>query len=157
MAVCTLSSPQVFTWKNCGLRRKFMLSKERFLKCMQVVCIGCLTFGVSLHCFSRNLTWRDMQYIVLMSARTEPLRDAQWVINGAGRLGKAQINQFSLAPVNKLVSQTWLLWALRSFRSFTLHFYIRLIDRLISQWVNWSVSGSASWWVSRSASLCVVY
>src|SRR6218665_2323556 len=25
------------------------------------------------------------------------------------------------APVNKLVSLTWLLWALRSFRSFTLH------------------------------------
>ena len=26
------------------------------------------------------------------------------------------------APVNKLVSLTWLLWALRSFRSFTLHY-----------------------------------
>ena len=28
---------------------------------------------------------------------------------------------FGIAPVNKLVSLTWLLWALRSFRSFTLH------------------------------------
>src|SRR6218665_1784618 len=27
-----------------------------------------------------------------------------------------------IAPVNKLVSLTWLLWALRSFRSFTLHY-----------------------------------
>jgi len=26
------------------------------------------------------------------------------------------------APVNKLVSLTWLLWALRSFRRFTLHY-----------------------------------
>src|SRR6218665_269750 len=27
-----------------------------------------------------------------------------------------------LAPVNKLVSLTWLLWALRSYRRFTLHY-----------------------------------
>ena len=27
-------------------------------------------------------------------------------------------------PLNKLVSLTWLLWALRSFRTFTLHFEI---------------------------------
>src|SRR6218665_2200811 len=30
---------------------------------------------------------------------------------------------FGIAPVNKLVSLTWLLWALRSFRSFTLHLH----------------------------------
>ena len=30
------------------------------------------------------------------------------------------------APVNKLVSLTWLLWALRSFRSFTLHYITSL-------------------------------
>src|SRR6218665_434550 len=29
---------------------------------------------------------------------------------------------FGIAPVNKLISLTWLLWALRSFRSFTLHY-----------------------------------
>ena len=29
---------------------------------------------------------------------------------------------FGIAPVNKLVSLTWHLWALRSFRSFTLHY-----------------------------------
>jgi len=28
---------------------------------------------------------------------------------------------YLLAPVNKLVSLTWILWVLRSFRSFTLH------------------------------------
>ena len=28
----------------------------------------------------------------------------------------------TIAPVNKLVSLTWLLWALRSFRSITLHY-----------------------------------
>jgi len=32
---------------------------------------------------------------------------------------------FGIAPVNKLVSLTWLLWALRSFRSFTLHYITR--------------------------------
>ena len=30
---------------------------------------------------------------------------------------------FGIAPVNKLVSLTWLLWALRSFRRFTLHLH----------------------------------
>ena len=30
---------------------------------------------------------------------------------------------FGIAPVNKLVSLTWLLWVLRSFRSFTLHYF----------------------------------
>src|SRR6218665_1790423 len=29
---------------------------------------------------------------------------------------------FGIAPANKLVSLTWLLWALRSFRRFTLHY-----------------------------------
>src|SRR6218665_4127977 len=36
-----------------------------------------------------------------------------------------------MGPVNKLVSRTWLLWALRSFRSFTLH-CITLLLRPIS-------------------------
>src|SRR6218665_2843388 len=31
---------------------------------------------------------------------------------------------FGIAPVNKLVSLTWLLWALRSFWRFTLHYNI---------------------------------
>jgi len=34
---------------------------------------------------------------------------------------------FGIAPVNKLVSLTWLLWSLRSFRRFTLHY---------SEWTN---------------------
>jgi len=32
------------------------------------------------------------------------------------------MNNITLAPVNMLVSLTWLLWALRSFRRFTLHY-----------------------------------
>src|SRR6218665_3070610 len=43
---------------------------------------------------------------------------------------------FGTAPVNKLVSLTWLLWALRSFRSFTLHYIthmqILLLDFFLS-------------------------
>src|SRR6218665_1427689 len=34
---------------------------------------------------------------------------------------------FGIASVNKLVSLTWLLWALRSFRSFTLHYTCWLV------------------------------
>src|SRR6218665_22485 len=35
---------------------------------------------------------------------------------------------FGIAPVNKLVSLTWLLWALRSFRSFTLYYSLKYRD-----------------------------
>ena len=48
---------------------------------------------------------------------------------------------FGIAPVNKLVSLTWLLWALRSFRSFTLHYITVLhVPRssafLLSVWIS---------------------
>src|SRR5688572_1609882 len=36
-------------------------------------------------------------------------------------LNPAFLSFFDLASVNKLVSLTWLLWALRNFRRFTLH------------------------------------
>jgi len=35
---------------------------------------------------SPGLTWRDVQYITLMTAR--PLPDGQWITNGVGRKGK---------------------------------------------------------------------
>ena len=38
-------------------------------------------------CFSPTLSWRDMQHIVVMSSRTQPLRDAYWIVNGVGRQG----------------------------------------------------------------------
>jgi len=36
---------------------------------------------------SPELTWRDMQHIVILAARTEPLKDAHWVTNGVKRKG----------------------------------------------------------------------
>ena len=33
------------------------------------------------------LTWRDMQHIVVMTARTANLRSDDWVVNGVGRNG----------------------------------------------------------------------
>ncbi|ESO09142.1 hypothetical protein HELRODRAFT_74170, partial [Helobdella robusta] len=33
-----------------------------------------------------DLTWRDMQHIIVETSRTEPLKDAKWVTNGAGKL-----------------------------------------------------------------------
>uniref|UniRef100_A0A0B7BDJ9 P/Homo B domain-containing protein n=1 Tax=Arion vulgaris TaxID=1028688 RepID=A0A0B7BDJ9_9EUPU len=32
-----------------------------------------------------DLTWRDVQYITLMTARSEPIKDGQWITNGVGR------------------------------------------------------------------------
>ncbi|GFO36220.1 furin-like prohormone convertase [Plakobranchus ocellatus] len=34
---------------------------------------------------NNQLTWRDVQYITLMTARPEPIRDGQWVTNALGR------------------------------------------------------------------------
>jgi len=36
-----------------------------------------------------------MQYIVVMSSRTEPLRDAYWIVNGVGRKGDFSLQHFS--------------------------------------------------------------
>src|SRR6218665_2264493 len=47
------------------------------------------------------------------------------VTNSRSSFGKSRKFPFridDLLQVNKLVSLTWLLWALRSFRSFTLHY-----------------------------------
>jgi len=41
---------------------------------------------------------------------------------------------FGLVPVNKLVSLTWLLWALRSFRRFTLHWRSYAFWKLSPAW-----------------------
>ena len=35
--------------------------------------------------YSPQLTWRDVQYITLMTAR--PIGDGEWVTNGVGRKG----------------------------------------------------------------------
>ncbi|KAK0051650.1 furin-1 [Biomphalaria pfeifferi] len=34
---------------------------------------------------NKDLTWRDVQYITLMTARPGPIRDGEWVTNGVGR------------------------------------------------------------------------
>ena len=42
-------------------------------------------------CFSPNLTWRDLQHIVVKAARPANLRTNDWVTNGVGRKGKTQM------------------------------------------------------------------
>jgi len=37
--------------------------------------------------FSRQLTWRDLQHITVLTARRANLEADDWVKNGAGRLG----------------------------------------------------------------------
>src|SRR6218665_1591638 len=49
---------------------------------------------------------------------------------------------FGIAPVNKLVSLTWLLWALRSFRSFTLHYIHPSIPSSSHAWFRPSIHSS---------------
>ncbi|NP_001191402.1 furin-like prohormone convertase precursor [Aplysia californica] len=34
---------------------------------------------------NRDLTWRDVQYITLMTSRSDPIEDGQWIVNGVGR------------------------------------------------------------------------
>lgn len=41
-----------------------------------------------IYIFSPGLTWRDVQYITLMTAR--PMSDGQWTTNGVGRKGQNQ-------------------------------------------------------------------
>lgn len=40
-----------------------------------------------------DLTWRDMQHLVVMSSRYEPLRQEDgWFVNGVGRRGMLQLS-----------------------------------------------------------------
>jgi len=54
--------------------------------------------------YSPSLTWRDMQHIVVITSRTEPLRDAYWIPNAVGR--KGIIGSFRLSYVHSL-RHTW--------------------------------------------------
>src|SRR6218665_431638 len=67
----------------------------------------CLATGLAPRCLP-GLTFPDFDLA--------PKRNEVWLL-GTG---------FGIAPMNKLVSLTWLLWALRSFRSFTLHYITSL-------------------------------
>ena len=51
------------------------------------IAIFTVIFTGSKHTFSPALTWRDMQYIVMMTARPEPLVDGEWIVNAVGRKG----------------------------------------------------------------------
>ena len=43
-------------------------------------------------CFSSDLTWRDMNHIIVQTARADGLRANDWVVNGAKRKGKCDLN-----------------------------------------------------------------
>jgi len=43
--------------------------------------------------FSPQLTWRDMQHIVVMTARQVNLKADDWVVNGIGRKGTSVIKE----------------------------------------------------------------
>ena len=36
-------------------------------------------------CASSNLTWRDIQYLIVYTSDTTKLKGGEWTINGAGR------------------------------------------------------------------------
>ena len=39
-----------------------------------------------------NLTWRDMQHLVVFTSRPDPLHDSGWVTNGIGKKGIARLS-----------------------------------------------------------------
>ena len=40
-----------------------------------------------------NLTWRDMQHLVVFTSRPDPLHDNGWVTNGIGKKGTASVKR----------------------------------------------------------------
>ena len=56
-----------------------------------------LIFGdFVLHHYSMNLTWRDVQHIIVRTSRWRPLVDGNWVKNGAGMRGNDILPIYSL-------------------------------------------------------------
>ena len=57
---------------------------------------------------NRNLTWRDMQHIVVRTAKPANLKADDWQVNGVGRNGKyslsLSINHFLIPSVTELIS-----------------------------------------------------
>ena len=47
---------------------------------------------------NRNLTWRDMQHLVVRTAKPDKLKAHDWQVNGAGRKG----NWKSVVPIEKI-------------------------------------------------------
>ena len=43
-----------------------------------------LSLSLSLYSFSGNLTWRDVQYLVIYSSNPSIPEDSKWITNGAG-------------------------------------------------------------------------
>lgn len=57
---------------------------------MEDLCLINLFFIFSFnfyYYFSPNLTWRDLQHIIVATARPTELKVGDWVINGAGYHG----------------------------------------------------------------------
>ena len=76
-------------------------------------CGWCVALSVCLCFASPELTWRDVQYITLMTSRPEPMVDGQWVTNALGRKGWCWDRVFLwslMQPVAQLLSAS-LCWS----------------------------------------------
>ena len=51
-----------------------------------------------------NLTWRDMQHLVVFTSRPDPLRDTNWVTNGIGKKGLRPLRCPARLRVSLIVS-----------------------------------------------------
>lgn len=56
---------------------------------------------------SNDLTWRDVQYITMMTSRPEPMRDGNWITNGVGRKGNVFIDFFKYKKKIMILSMPW--------------------------------------------------
>lgn len=54
--------------------------------------------GINTSLHSKNLTWRDMQHLVVRTSNPAHLATNDWKTNGVGRRGKSPSRCFSLLP-----------------------------------------------------------
>ena len=105
------------------------------------------------HRFSPNLTWRDMQHLVLRTANTDPFLDAQWVTNGVGRKGSAGLPLlYEYTCTCTFFSSMH--WSLIICRLIELHVHRMSIPDIDYRWtvhvtmlcVQWVTATATGWW-----------
>lgn len=50
---------------------------------------------------SPSLTWRDVQYITLLTSNPEPMEDGNWISNGKNRKGQSNLGLNDFDPMEK--------------------------------------------------------
>lgn len=70
---------------NCYCEDLLVCAFDLFVKLQTCVCM-----------LSPQLTWRDMQFIVMLTARPDGLNAADWITNAVGRRGELLVGAVEL-------------------------------------------------------------